>query len=138
MTDSTPVEDVARQFAQAIDAEDYAAAGKLLAGAVVYSFRGMRLLGRDKVIDSFSQSEQWTRRTFDEVHHDYSSHLVSESVVRVRYLDAVRCGEQRLNHRSEQLLEIDSDRGVITYITHIDVPGEAQRLEQFMTDCGLG
>lgn len=138
MTTSSTVQEVARQFARAIDVEDYRAAGKLLAGACIYAFRGRRMVGRDKILDSFAQSEEWTKRTFDEVCHDNSVQLVSETMVRVRYIDDVTCDEQRLHHQSEQLLEVDPERGVITHITHVDLPGETQKLDLFMRRCGLG
>ncbi len=138
MNTSQSVQEIARQFARAIDVEDYKAAGKLLAGAAIYSFRGKRMLGRDKILDSFSQSEEWTKHTFDEVYHDNSIRPVSETVVRVRYIDDVSCDGQELHHQSEQLLEIDPERGVITHITHVDLPGEAQKLDLFMKRCGLG
>lgn len=138
MTTSTTVQEVARQFARAIDVEDYKAAGKLLAGAAIYAFRGRRMVGRDKILDSFEQSEEWTKRTFDEVYHDNSIRPVSETMVRVRYIDDVTCKEHRLHHQSEQLLEIDPERGVITHITHVDLPGETQKLDLFMKQCGLG
>lgn len=138
MTTTNSVQEVARQFARAIDVEDYKAAGKLLAGAAVYAFRGKRMVGRDKILDSFSKSEEWTKRTFDEVCHDSSIRPVSETVVRVRYIDDVSSGGSRLHHQSEQLLEVDPERGVITHITHVDLPGETQKLDLFMKQCGLG
>ena len=137
MTTSNTVREVARQFARAIDVEDYKAAGKLLAGAAIYAYRGMRLVGRDKILDSFAQSEEWTRRTFEEVHHDSTIQPVSETMVRVRYIDDVVQADSRLRYQSEQLLEVDPERGLITHITHVDLPGETQKLDLFMKQCGL-
>ena len=128
--------EVARRYAEALAADDFDTAAKLIAGAAVYAFRGRRIMGRDKIVDSFSTSAEWTAQTFDSIAQQSSEKVVSETVARVHFVDQVRCGQHSLEHRSEQVIEIDPEREIITHITHVDLPGETQKLDIFLRQCG--
>lgn len=134
MPDQAPTRQIARDFADAIDADDYRAAGRLLAGAAVYAFRGQRLMGRDKILAKYAASSEWARETFESVDFDSSVEVESETTARVSFVDRIEHAGQTLVHTSEQILEIAPERGRITHITHVDRPGEAEKLERFLED----
>ena len=122
----------ASALAAALDAEDYQTARALLADDCRYEFRGKVIQGADTIIDSYKTNGDAGHDRFDSV--EFTSDVVSESdsSARINFTDVVtRSGDTHI-HRCSQRVEFDAVSKIVR-ITHIDLPGEREALEQFKT-----
>jgi hypothetical protein len=117
---------VAGQFAAALDAEDYDAAFALLAEDCLYDVHATRLA----IIESYRASADDARRRFDEVEYLSAVAATGERTAVITFIDRLRLGDQWHEHRCRQHLEINA-RGLITAITHEELPGEREQLAAF-------
>lgn len=123
---------VAEAFAEALCDEEWFEAGRQLAGAATYALRGRRVLGRRKIIALFRENAEWAREELDEVEFDWESVEVDGVSARIRFIDRLHLGDRRHEHVSEELAEVNPKREIIMNLTHVDVPGEDERLREFL------
>jgi hypothetical protein len=124
-----PVE-IARRFAQALDAEDYAAASALLAEDCVYYIGGARLAGRQAIVDSYATNGQSAKERFDAVEYASEVSVTAPDTAVVLFKDFLRIGDQRHEFNCRQHLRMNSD-GLIEEIRHEELPHQRERLEEF-------
>jgi hypothetical protein len=133
---SDDVEDTTRQvaeaFAESLCDEQWFEAGRQLAGAATYALRGRRVLGRRKIMALFRENAEWAREAFDAVEFAWEVVDVDGVSARLRFIDRLRLGERTHDHVSEELAEVNPERELIMNLTHVDVPGEDERLRAFL------
>jgi hypothetical protein len=120
----------ATALAHALDREDYHTARALLADECGYAIREQRIDGADAIINSYQTNADAGRRQFDDVRFESAVSAISTNEARIDYTDYVECAGEKLVHRCAQLVTVD-DTGKVTAITHVDLPGEREKLVAF-------
>lgn len=139
MTVPTPPEAVATvsRLARALDADDFAAARACLSEDCVYETPDGTKRGPAAIVASYAEASTRAQRTFDEVR--YASEL-GEPVGRtvpVVFTDYVlRAGGRWHRHRCRQEFTVGAN-GAVVRITHHELPGERERLDAYLRECGL-
>lgn len=124
-------------LAQALDDDDYVTAASVMADNVEYTIGDEKLHGRDAVIDSYRAGSEMARRIFDRV--DYSHEVVPTDdprVFSISYTDALTASGETLTHMVEQIVTVRPGDGVAR-IRNVDLPGEAEKVDDFMKRHGL-
>jgi hypothetical protein len=130
-----PIES-ARHFSRSLDVEDYASAGKCLAASCKYEMRGQIHQGPAAILALYRKSGEWAARTLDRVRYTSTVRYAGTNEVVVEFVDDFEHAGLSLRHRCEQRLRFD-ESGVIVLITHVDLPGEQEALDQFFESVGL-
>jgi len=125
----------ARGFAQALDADDFAAARRYLAPDCRYHVRGETLHGPDAVLESYQQASRAAQALFDGVAYASQVLSIDGNTVRVGYEDILTLAGETHIHHARQRLTFGAD-GHIVQIEHEDLPGERQRLQGFLARFG--
>jgi hypothetical protein len=120
----------ATALAQALDHEDYDTARALLADDCAYTIRDQRIDGADAIIASYRTNADAGHQQFEDVRFESAVSAISPNEARIDYTDYVECAGEKLVHRCAQLVTVD-DTGKVTAITHVDLPGEREKLEAF-------
>jgi hypothetical protein len=128
--------EVVKNFAEALDREDYEVARSLLAPDCTYRVRSKVLLGPDAIIGSYKGSAEWGAANIDSVMYKSRVEAVTDDRFVVRFEDCLRHHGKSLTYASQQLVELDS-YGRIRQIEHQDLPGEVERLEAFLREMGI-
>ncbi len=124
-------------LASALDADDYETAAANMADEVVYAIGDDVFEGPDAIVASYRQASQLARRLFDEVGY---GHVVfpteNPNTFRVAYSDVLTVDGEVLDHMAEQHLTVAPGVGVVR-IVNVEVPGEREKLDEFLTSHGL-
>jgi SnoaL-like domain len=120
----------ARRLAEALDAEDYSAAGAVLAEGCVYHTGTATLKGRDAIIASYRANGEAARGRFDAIEYASRVEASGPSEAVIGYTDRVRIGDRWHEYHCRQHVRID-ETGVIEEIRHEELPGERERLQEF-------
>jgi hypothetical protein len=133
---TSPIEFV-EALAQALDADDYEAAAATMADDVVYTIGDRVLHGPEDIVASYRDASAMARRLFDEVEYDHEVFPTEDpNTFRVSYSDILTAGGETLAHMAEQHVTVSSESGV-TNIVNVDVPGEREKVDEFLTRHGL-
>jgi hypothetical protein len=130
------VENVAEQFANSLDAEDYETAAKCLTANCEYTIGGRTYRGPDAIIDSYRKSAEWGARTLDRVRYANRIRISDRDGVVAEFVDYIEHAGLTHTHRCEQRLEFD-EHGLISRIRHTDLPGERRALDEFFGRAGV-
>jgi hypothetical protein len=120
----------ARRLAEALDAEDYAAARAVLAAACLYHTGTTILSGPDAIIAAYRASGEAARRRFDAIEYSSAVEPSGAAGAVITYTDRVRRRGQWHEYRCRQHIRVNID-GLVDEIRHEEQPGERQRLEEF-------
>jgi hypothetical protein len=120
----------ARRLAEALDAEDYAAARALLAAGCVYHTGTTTLTGGDAVIASYRANGEAARGRFDGIEYASRVEPSGPAGAVITYTDRVRRGGERHEYRCRQQVRI-SQAGLVEEIWHEELAGERERLQEF-------
>jgi hypothetical protein len=136
MSETAELVEVARRFAAALDACDFALAERFLAVNCRYDGPRQTCFGPSAIVQSYRQSDAWGRSTFDGI--EYRSEAVPEGpdAVRLTYIDEIRYGNAEHTYRCSQLLYFDAQRK-IARIEHVELSGERDRMREFCTSHGI-
>lgn len=126
---------LATAFAQCLDRNDFAGARRYLADDCRYSYASQNLIGPEAVLASYEQNYLSAKDQLDEIVFESRIEPISESVMRTHYTDKIRKGESRHEYRCAQDLRIAGD--LIAEITHVELPGENERLKAFFASIGI-
>ena len=126
----------AARFAKALDDEDYPTAAACLAGNCIYDTPERTYRGVCEVIGSYWKHGDWASRNLDSVGYRSAVRDGSDGEVIVEFIDHIEHAGASHTYRCEQRLAFD-DRGRISRITHIDLPGERERLRVFFRNVGV-
>jgi hypothetical protein len=132
----TLVHRIARTWALALDADDFAGAAVLMSPACTYVLRKQTLRGVDDILASYRAATDSAHAAFDEVTYDSKVREVSDLSATIRYTDCLRKGSHRLEHVCDQKVYIDGE-GRVVRIVHVDLDGESERLRAFLELTGV-
>ncbi len=126
----------AREFAQALDRDDFSTASTLLAEDCVYKSPGDTLQGRADIMSSYETNSAWASEAFDAVH--YSSTVAEHDGQRMCIMFTDRVDHKGVTHayRCRQILT-PNEAGYIQHIDHVEIAGEREALERFLKECGV-
>jgi hypothetical protein len=128
---------IAAAFAAALDADDFAAAGRMLADACVYEAPAGRLMGRGSIMASYASAAAWVWKTFDDVRYESAVEHVEDRTAELRFTDYFAKAPARWHrHRCRQAVTLDL-AGAIVRIVHHEVEGERARLDAYFRACGI-
>ncbi len=133
MTQPTPIE-IATQFAQALDHEDYPAATALLSDSCIYHIRGKSHQGPEAIIASYQSNGDQATQNFDSITYGSSVRPSDDDRIIIEFWDQITHRGRTHKHQCEQWVRVDD--GLITEIEHKDLPGEVEALKTFKAWCG--
>jgi hypothetical protein len=128
--------EVVKEFAAALDRQDYEVAGGLLAPDCTYRVRSKVLVGPDAIIGSYKDSAQWGAAHIDSVEYRSRVEPIADSRFVIRFEDCIQHLGKNLTHATQQLVELNAS-GKIRQIEHQDLPGEVEALEAFFRAAGI-
>lgn len=125
----------ARRFAVALDAEDYTAVRASLSPRCVYDSPQGVLCGPDAIVAAYRQNAVTARSRFTEI--EYSSAVAESGAAGavITFTDRVMLGGKWHEYRCRQRIRLGTD-GLIEEISHEELPGERERLQQFEAASG--
>lgn len=126
----------ATAFALALDRDDFAAARSILHPNCVYLIRGKSLTGADAILASYQSATEDAHAKFDDVKYASNVSMQSENVALIEFSDILTHKGWTHHHKCHQQLTLDS-AGAIIEIKHIDLPGERESLQTYLTKVGL-
>ena len=122
--------DVVVAFATALDKEDYAVAASLLADGCTYEAPEGTLVGRAAIIQSYSKNGEAATQRFDSVQYRHEVSARADGTFCVTFIDRIQsCGCSHV-YRCQQLVSCQD--GLIQRITHQEIPGAREALDQFV------
>ncbi len=131
-----PIEYV-ETLARALDADDYEMAASVLSDQVEYSIGGDVFNGPVAVLASYREASEMAHRLFDNVSYGHEVNATDDPLsFRVSYSDELTVGEETLKHMAEQHVTVAAEEGVVK-IVNVDLPGEREKVDAFMTRHGL-
>lgn len=125
------VETVARQFAVALDAEDYATAQAWLADACTFDCRGQRYMGPAAIIAAYRSNGSSARDRFDSISYRSDVSAIDLDHARIRFTDFLSRAGENFVFECEQIVTVDRD-GRISAIEHVDLDGAREALADFI------
>ena len=123
---------VIRDFALALDREDYVIAKRFLATECIYQIGSTILQGADEIIASYKSSGDWAAAHIESITYQSSVKLTNNAYV-VVFVDHLRHGGKELIHTSQQKMILNASMK-ISYIEHRDLPGERESLRAFFSE----
>jgi hypothetical protein len=120
----------APRLAEALDVEDYFAAGATLAEGCVYHTGTTTLTGPEAIIASYRANGEAARRRFDRIEYASRVEPSGTSGAVITFTDRVRCGGAWHEYRCRQHVRI-GEAGLVEEIRHEELPGEQERLHEF-------
>ncbi len=132
----SPIEFV-KSLADALDADDFETAADNMADDVVYTIGDRVYEGPAAIVASYRESSEMAGRIFDEVGYDHVVFPTDDpNTFRVSYSDILTVGDDVLHHQAEQHLTVSPGSGVVR-IVNVEVPGEREKLDEFLAKHGL-
>jgi hypothetical protein len=126
---------IARAFAAALDRSEFAEAESYLSPGCRYRIGAQELVGREAIIGSYRESDEWGRRALDQL--IYESEVARQGDdISVLYLDRIIHHGRVHEYRCRQHLIFNED-GQIARILHEELPGEKERLNEFFASVGV-
>jgi len=123
-------------FAEALDRDDFVAAGGYLAAACTYESPSGVIEGAGEIIASYRRNSEWAHRTFDEITFDSQVDAIDERTFRITYFDETLHRGKPHEYRCCQIVTVGDD-GKIVHIKHEEIPGEREKLEAYLKEVGV-
>ncbi len=135
-TTVSPVAAIIDVFATALDRDDYEMATMLLHDQCRYEQTDKTMEGREQAIQSFRDSSDWARANLDKVVFEHELEGCQNSTGTIRFIDLLEHKGQELRHESLMHVTVAGD-GSITKLVLEDLPGEKQKVADFLTTVGV-
>jgi hypothetical protein len=127
---------VAQRFASLLDGNDIAAVGCLLAENCEYKTRAGTLVGRESILESYRETNDWAKANLHEVIYESRVIEVNVTSASVLFIDKLR--HKGLSHTYECVQRVTlNQRRIIEHIEHIELPGRREALSAFLQSVGI-
>lgn len=128
--------EIAQQFADSLNADDYETVRALLAENCRYQARTETITQPDAITRSYRANSLFARTLFDRV--EYSSEILQSvsDTARITFVDKLHKGDRTHVYQCQQTVHIRPD-GLIDRIKHQELPGERERLLEFCASCNV-
>jgi hypothetical protein len=127
---------VAEQFAESLDAEDYQAAEAMLSEECEYTCRGQVYRGRAAIIESYRGTGDCAKRGFNNVEYESAVRSIADNVALIHFIDHLCHNDRHFTFECQQLIKVGGDC-LITRIEHVDLAGQREALTEFMQQVGV-
>ena len=134
MTNATS--DLAERFADALDRNDFAAAGELVSEDCAYSAASKEYRGRAEVMQSFMDASAWARERIERVTYRHSILLADDRAATIRFIDDLEHGGKRIIHECLMHLTLGGG-GTIASLALEEPPGERDRVMALLREAGV-
>ena len=128
--------DNAKGFAKSLDDEDYYSAVKYLTHDCQYSINDKVYRTQKAIISSYKKAGDSALKKFDGISYDSFIHSREDGAIIIEFIDHIQHKGHTFTHRCEQQLEFN-ESGLISRITHKDLPGVKESLHSFYKLVGL-
>lgn len=129
--------DIAVQFGQSLDQDDYETTKGLLSEDCIYDTGNMILKGTEEITASYEDNMLAGRKKMDRLEWGQSAiDKISETEFVVNFTDYLYHKGEKYTHRCQQKLCLDQD-GKICRIEHIPNKEEQQRLNNWYQSVGI-
>ncbi len=129
--------DLIEELAEALDRDDYTTVRQRLADDVEYVVGDQRHNGPDAVVNSYRTGSETARELFDHVVYKHAVFPTDQpNTFRVEFTDDLTIGDGTLRHQVEQHMTVSPGNGVVR-IVDIEIPGERERVDEFLSLHGL-
>lgn len=127
---------LAREFAHALDCDDYARAAAQLADDAIYILHHQEIKGAAAIIASYQNQAEAGRKKLDDLTWGRSKvESLDEQSASVLFTDHLR--HKGMSHTHQCLQIITTKNGKIVKIEHQELPEEAAKLQVFYKEVGL-
>lgn len=134
---TSEAEAIVRRLAEALDADDFAAARTLLEDDCVYVGATGTFEGPEAIIGSYAEASAWARRTLDDVRYESETGPADGATVPVTYTDyLLKAGGRWHRYRCRQDVTVGVG-GRIARIVHRELPGEREALDAYFRESGI-
>ena len=123
------------KFAKLLDRNNFIEAQKLIASDCTYQFRGQTIVGPEAIIDCYRGSFESVDGQLDEIILESDLEPLPDQRWQINYTDHIRKGSNEHTHRCQQV--ITEKGGWVIAIEHVDLPGEAEALEEYFRQVGV-
>ena len=121
----------ARQFATALDAEDYGRLAELLSNECEYAAPKGVLVGREAIIASYRDAGIWVKSNIQSVRYESIVRIADENRAIVTFIDHLEHNGLKHSYKCEQAVDLDI-RGYVCRIVHQELPGEREAVDSFL------
>ena len=126
------IKQIAQQFAEALDANNFDAATSLLSQDCIYNINEKEIGGVDEIIDSYRKADAWCKRTLDA--YTYESSV--DDCGTITFYDHITHGGKSHVHCCKQRISLGNDDHIVK-IEHIELPNEQASIEKFFEQVGI-
>jgi hypothetical protein len=131
------VADIAAAFAAALDADDFSAAGRLLADECIYEAPGGEFVRGAAIMASYADASAWAVKTFDDVRYESVVERVEGRTAALCFTDYLAKAPSRWHrYRCRQVLTLDFESAIVR-IVHHEIDGERGALDAYFRACGI-
>lgn len=128
--------DYIKTLAQALDDDDYETATSVMTPDVEYVIGDQTLSGPAAIVASYKAASEMAHRIFDGVGYDHEIVATDDpDLFHIHYSDILTIGDETLTHKALQYVRAEEGKGVV-HIINVDVPGERERVNDFLTRHG--
>ena len=127
---------IAKQFAEALDLDDFATAESLLASECVYEARAGEIMGATAIVSSYREASAWAKDHLDSIQYASRVEDANESRAAVIFIDHITHQGKSHSYQCQQLLSFGAN-GNIVRIQHVELPGQREALNAFFATVGI-
>ena len=124
-----------KQFAAALDREDWATARAFLAEHCAYQCGTERVHGPEAILASYRESAAWGRQNLESVRYESAVREGTRGFV-ITYTDVIEHRGAGHRYRCEQRVLVGDD-GLVAHIEHRELPGEKEALDAYWQAIGV-
>jgi hypothetical protein len=130
------VVDLIERFASALDRDDFDLAITMLGSDCIYETASETLQGPEAVIKSFKDATEWAHKNLDSIIYLHTIEECQDCKNAIRFVDDVVHRGKQMRHQC--LMHVTTgDKGKITKLRLEDLPGEKQKVADFLQVVGV-
>lgn len=124
------------QLANYLDTDQFEKVRELIASDCVYFSSSDKLIGPDKIINSYREHTEYAHGTFDKVIYESVIQKMTSAEFAVLYKDIISKNGKTHEYTCKQIISFNSEN-LISTIKHEELPGEYEKLKDFYNEIGL-
>jgi len=126
----------AKRFAEALDRDDFATAGTMLAPGCIYQTTDGPLVGAAAICDSYREASNWGKQHLDLLSYESEVQVAQGTAVTIVFIDHIEHRGQAHTYRCAQALHFGA-YGFIERIEHVELPGQREALVSYLASVGV-
>lgn len=127
---------IAQRFAEALDESDFVEASRYLSPDCCYRTGNEDLIGPEAILASYSKNAEWASQAPERVLYESLVERQADETMRILFTARIVQGGLTHKYHCRQELVVNQ-RGKIVAIVHEELPGEREKLNEFLARCGI-